>query len=104
MWLASRDPSRGMQSKNPGGQDPEAEPRMRQKKIIGRSNLQNCSSSNLQSLKAFQQQPPTSKNNQAAPKATSIYGFLIELWIVGQGKCLNISQVRKKENSCPISF
>ena len=38
--LASCDPSRGMQSKNPGGQDPEAEPRMRQKKIIGHSNLQ----------------------------------------------------------------
>ena len=56
--LASCDPSRGMQSKNPGGQHPEAEPRMRQKKIIGRSNLQKPSSGNLQSL----------KNNQATPK------------------------------------
>ena len=69
--LAICDPSRGMQSKNLGGQDPEAEPRMRQKKIIGRSNLQNCSSSNLQSLKAFQQQPPTSKKQSSNPQAAS---------------------------------
>ena len=69
--LASCDPSRVMQSKNPGGQDPEAEPRMRQKK----------NHRTQQPPRKFQQQPPVSKSlpattshlqiQSSSPQATS---------------------------------